>query len=79
MKLKVTFREYCKSEKDPETGKSERGEFIGSFTEIIEGATPLEITERASERAQVLSKEHDADVRVWEIPVTVTPRGIVSE
>ena len=79
MKLKVTFREYEKPEIDPNTGESERGEYLGSFSEIVEGATPLEIVDKAGERADTLSRENDTDVRVWEVPVKVTPRGIVSE
>lgn len=79
MKLKVTFREYAKPADDPDTGEPERGEYLGSFEEIIEGVTPLEIMAKAGERADTLSTDNDTDVRVWEVPITFTPRGIVSE
>lgn len=78
MKLKVIFREYELPEIDPETQEKERGEFLGSFNEIIEGETPIAILEIAHERATRYSSENGTDVRVWETEVTVTPRGILS-
>jgi len=71
MKVKVTFREY-----DLPYADGERGEFIGSFACEIDGTGLDEITDAAQAKAEALSKERKADVRIWEIPVRITPRGI---
>jgi len=76
MKLKVTFREYCLPYVDPDTREEERGEFIGSFSEKIEGKSIADILDIAGRKAEEYSKENDTDVRVWETVVIVTPSGI---
>lgn len=64
MERKVTFRRYTL----PWPGEEdERGEFIDSFSEKIEGETLTEIGEKANERALQLSKEWNEDVQVFEI------------
>ena len=78
MKLKVTFREYTPPYIDPDTKEEERGEFMGSFSEEIEGNTPAEILSTAATKAEEYSKENKTDVRVWETEVAITPRGIMS-
>jgi len=78
MKLRVTFREYELPYTDPETKEEERGEYLGSFSEEIEGNTPADVLSAAGERAEELSEENETDVRVWETDVTVTPGGIKS-
>ena len=78
MKLKVTFREYYLPYVDPHTKKEERGEFLGSFSEEIEGESPADILDIAGRKAEEYSKENGTDVRVWETVVVVTPRGIRS-
>lgn len=78
MKLKVTFREYYKPCVDPDTGEEERGEFIGSSTQLVEGDTPGDILSKADELAKQFSQENDTAVEVWEVPVTFTPRGTKS-
>lgn len=66
MKRKVTFRRFAL----PWSGEeNERGEFIDSFNEEIEGKDPTEISEHADERAKQLSAEWKEDVQVFEIPV----------
>ncbi len=66
MKRKVTFRRYAL----PWSGEEdERGEFIGSFSEEIEGVNLMDIGEKADERAKQLSLEWKEDVQVFEIPV----------
>jgi hypothetical protein len=75
MKLKVTFREYDLPSVDPETKKEERGEYLGSFSEEVEGKTVADIFNIATQKAEAYSKERQADVRVWEVPVTITPLG----
>jgi hypothetical protein len=79
MKLRVTFREYTLSTTNSETGEEERGEYCGSFAEDFEGRTPAEILELATQWAAEQSAKHKANVQVWEMPVTVTPRGILSK
>ncbi|MDA2921802.1 hypothetical protein MYX07_00880 [Patescibacteria group bacterium AH-259-L07] len=76
MRIKVTFREYDKPYVDPDTGEEDRGEYLGSFTEEIEDDTLAGILQTATRKAEEYSKERSTDVRVWEVPVTVTPRGI---
>jgi len=76
MKLKVTFREYCLPYVDPDTREEERGEFIGSFSEKIEGKSIADILDIAGRKAEEYSKENDTDIRVWETVVIVTPSGI---
>ena len=78
MKLRVTFREYDLPYIDPDTKEEERGDFIGSFSEEIEGESPSDILDIAGRKAKEYSKRDDTDVRVWETTVVVTPRGIVS-
>ena len=78
MKLKVVFREYTLPYIDPETKEEERGEFIGSFSEEVEGNTLADILNIAGDKAKQYSKENETDVRVWETEVVVTPRGIRS-
>jgi len=78
MKLNVTFREYTQSYIDPNTKERERGDYIGSFDEEIEGNTLIEIITTAHAKAQKYSKERETDVRMWETKVIVTPRGITS-
>lgn len=78
MKLKVTFREYTPPYIDPDTQEEERGEYLGSFSEEIEGNTPLDILTTADDRAKKHSKTNETDVRVWTTEVVVTPRGITS-
>lgn len=78
MKLKVTFREYDLPTTDPETNEEERGEYYGSFSEIIEGNTPIDILEIAEQKAKKYSEDNQTDIRVWGTEVTVTPRGIKS-
>lgn len=66
MKRKATFRRYAL----PWPGEGdERGEFIESFSEEIEGQDLTEIGEKANARAEQLSKELKEDVQVFEIPV----------
>ncbi len=79
MKLEVTFREYTLPTINPETNEEERGEYCGSSTKDFEGVTPAEILEKAAQWAVEQSAKHKVDVRVWEMPVTVTPRGILSK
>lgn len=69
MKRIVTFRRYEKPTIDEETGESERGDFITSFKEEVEGDTLLDISYKATEFAEQCSKEWNEDVRVWEIPM----------
>lgn len=78
MELEVTFREYSLSTPNPETGGQERGGYHGSFTQWFRGGTPAEILELATQWAKDQSAKLRVDVRVWEMPVTVTPRGVVS-
>ena len=78
MKLKVTFREYTLPEIDEQTGKSHRGDYMGSFTDYIERVTLAEVMENAAQYACEYSKENESDCRVWEIPIQVTPQGISS-
>jgi hypothetical protein len=78
MKLKVTFRVYDLPWTDPDTGKKERGDFISSFEELIEGNTSGDILEIASKRAEEHSKTNNTDTRVWEVPVQITPSGVRS-
>jgi hypothetical protein len=78
MKLKVTFREYTLPSVDPDTKEEERGDYLGSFSEEIEGNTPAEILAMADTKAKQYSGENKTDVRVWETEVAITPRGIVS-
>lgn len=66
MKRNVTFRRYAL----PWPGEEdERGEFIDSFGEEVEGETLMEISGKADERAKQLSGEWKEDVQVFEIPV----------
>ena len=79
MKLKVYFREYEKPDNpyvDPETGLEDRGEYLWTFDREIEGDTPADILEKAGLLADELSQKNSSDVRVWEMSLTVTPRGI---
>ncbi len=69
MERKVTFREYDLPTKDPETGEEYLGDYWGSHEETISGENLLEISQKASDRADELSREWKHDVRVWEIPV----------
>lgn len=68
MERKVVFREYTPPTIDEETGESERGDFIQSFSERISGNTLLEISKNAELRAKELSDD-EAEVRVFEIPI----------
>ena len=77
MRLKVTFREYTPPYIDPDI-EEERGEYMGSFSEEIEGNTPADILASAYDKAEKYSKNNKTDVRVWETEVVVTPRGIAS-
>ena len=66
MKRKVTFRRYAL----PSPGEEdERGDFIDSFGEEIEGVNLMDIGEKADERAEQLLKEWKEDVQVFEILV----------
>lgn len=78
MKLKVTFRGYTPPYVDPETKEEERGDFLGSFDEEIEGENTGAILAAAQEKAAQYSERDGNDVRVWETAVAVTPRGIKS-
>ena len=78
MKLEVVFREYELPYIDPHTEEQHRGDFLGSFKEVIEGETPADIIEIAGMIADGYSEKRDTDVRVWETVVVVTPRGIQS-
>ena len=66
MKCIVTFREYTLSRSKEK--ENERGEFIGSFDEEIEGKDLMEISENADRKAEQLSQEWRGDVQVFEIP-----------
>lgn len=66
MKRNVTFRRYAL----PWPGEEdEKGEFINSFSEEVEGSTLIEIGVKADGRAKQLSEEWEEDVQVFEIPV----------
>ena len=73
MVLKVHFQEYYKSEIDPDTGREERGEFMGSFSQEIEGLTIVHILDIAESRAKQYSENNSNDTRV-ECTVKITPR-----
>ena len=48
----------------------ERGEYLGSFKQDVEGETLLEITDKAEQFAREQSSEaRDIEVRVFEISV----------
>lgn len=78
MKLKVTFREYGPSETDEETGEKYRGEYLGSFEKEFEADTTLEIAGEADKFAEDYSEVNNVDCRVWEITLTLTPKGVQS-
>lgn len=66
MKRKVTFRRCTL----PSPGEDdERGDFIESFSEEIEGVNLMDIGEKADEKAKQLSVEWKEDVSVFEIIV----------
>lgn len=54
---------------DEETQQEERGDFIESFHEEVEGDSLLDISNKAEELAQKYSQEWGEDVRVFEIPM----------
>jgi hypothetical protein len=54
---------------DEATQREERGDFIESFREEVEGMSLLDISDKADGLAKKYSQELDEDVRVFEIPM----------